>query len=291
MKTLLICMAISMVIFSCKNETEKTQGIVINDLAMSETRQEEKNKIKEDEISDTTATAQFAPPRIIADKVALDLDRKIVKTADIRLELEKFEDFNKSIRKAIKQYGGYIANEQQQNTDYQLQSIISIKVPVSRFEDMVNSFGGEGIKVLELSISTEDVSDAYVDSKSRMEARKQVRARYIELLKDARKMSDVLSIQNEINSTQEEIEAAAGRMQLLQNQSAYSTINLTYFQYLNGKLPEQPNFFTKVSEAFSNGFHVVGSVVLVFISLWPLVIVGFVIYMIARRYKPAKVKS
>jgi hypothetical protein len=45
-----------------------------------------------------------------------------------------------------------------------------------------------------------------------MEARKKVRDRYIELLKQAKNMSEVLQVQNEINNTQVEVEGAAGRI-------------------------------------------------------------------------------
>ncbi|HET9826268.1 MAG TPA: DUF4349 domain-containing protein [Chitinophagaceae bacterium] len=46
-------------------------------------------------------------------------------------------------------------------------------------------------------------------------------------------MQDILNVQNEINGIQEDIEAAAGRIEYLSHSSSYSTINLTYFQILD----------------------------------------------------------
>jgi hypothetical protein len=45
-------------------------------------------------------------------------------------------------------------------------------------------------------------------------------------------MKEILQVQQEINSIQEQMESASGRINYLSHQSAYSTIHLQYFQYL-----------------------------------------------------------
>jgi hypothetical protein len=50
-----------------------------------------------------------------------------------------------------------------------------IKVPVDQFENLMNSFSGEGIKVIEKKISSDDVTGEMVDTKSRIETKRQVR--------------------------------------------------------------------------------------------------------------------
>jgi len=49
------------------------------------------------------------------------------------------------------------------------------------------------------------------DTRSRLETKKEVRERYLDLLKQARNMKDILAVQNEINDIQEQMEGAAGR--------------------------------------------------------------------------------
>ena len=49
-------------------------------------------------------------------------------------------------------------------------------------------------KINEKQITSEDVSAEYVDSRSRLEAKKQVRFRYLELLKGAKNMSDITEV-------------------------------------------------------------------------------------------------
>jgi hypothetical protein len=55
---------------------------------------------------------------------------------------------------------------------------------------------------------------AVVDTRSRMEAKKQMRDRYLELLKQARNMKEILEVQQVINSIQEDIESGSGRVRL-----------------------------------------------------------------------------
>jgi len=75
-----------------------------------------------------------------------------------------------------------------------------------------------------------------------------MRLKYLEFLKQSKNMEEVLQVQNEINSIQEEIESTAGRVEFLSHQSFYSTINLTFYQPINGYKPVDgpPAFFTRV---------------------------------------------
>lgn len=138
----------------------------------------------------------------------------------------------------------------------------------------MNSLAGEGVKVVEKTITTEDVTGEVIDTKARMEAKKQVRDRYLELLKQAKTMKDILEVQQEINTIQEDIESGAGRVNYLVHSSAYSTINIKYYQYIKG-IPEkesEPTFLHQIAEAFKTGGGMVTNILLFVVSFWPLVL-------------------
>src|SRR6266498_801444 len=214
-----------------------------------------------------------------------DWDKKIIKTAHVTLELKDYNTYNNMLHGKLKSFGAYIAQEQQSETDEQISSDITIKVPVDKFDDLMNSLSGDGVKLLEKNISTEDVTGEVVDTKSRIEAKQQARLRYLELLKQAKNMNEILQVQNEINSIQEEIESASARVNYLVHVSAYSTINLRYFQYLNGLTSKdvEPNFLTRLNEAFDTGASVIINLALFFISIWPLVIAATVLIIYFKR--------
>ena len=222
-----------------------------------------------------------------------DWDKKIIKTGILTLECNDYKNFNTGIHSKVKNYGAYIAEEKQEENDYKISNTISIKVPVAQFENLVNSLNGEGISIKEKNITSEDVTGEYVDTKSRLEAKKAVREKYLELLKQAKNMEEILKVQDEINSIQEDIEAGAGRVNYLQHSSAYSTINITYYQYINGSSgnEDNPGFFSKMSLAFKTGSSIISNIILFAISIWPLLIAGTALFIYLKRRKPLAAKT
>jgi hypothetical protein len=124
-----------------------------------------------------------------------------------------------------------------------------------------------------------------VDTKSRMQAKIAVRDKYLQLLKQAKNMNEILQVQNEINDIQEDIEAANGRINYMQHASAYSTVKVNYYQYINGSTGEEekPDFFKKLYRAFSTGTLFITNLVLFLISIWPLLLLALFIWIYIKR--------
>lgn len=216
-----------------------------------------------------------------------DWDKKIIKTANIQLQLNNYKNFSATIHSSLKNFGAYIADEKQIENNFQIENAVTIKVPVDQFDNLINFFAGNGIKVTEKNISSEDVTGEVVNTKARMQAKMAVRDKYLQLLKQAKNMDEILRVQNEMNNIQEDIEAANGRINYLQHSSAYSTINLNYFQYLNGTTAndEKPDFFTKLLKAFSTGTSVITNLILFCISIWPLILIGLIGWLYLKKLK------
>lgn len=217
----------------------------------------------------------------------IDWDKKIIKTANLTLECTDYKAFNTDIHTRLKQYGAYISQEQQEESNYKISNTISIKIPVDQFEGLVNSLNGNGIKLITKNITSEDVTGEYVDTKSRLLAKEAVRMKYFDLLKQARTMDEILKVQDEINSIQEDIEAGSSRVNYLQHASAYSTVNITYYQYINGSKGDEdnPGFFSQMNEAFKTGASIISNIVLFAISIWPLLIAGMASFIYIRKRK------
>jgi hypothetical protein len=284
---------IAAVALSCGNKMQeaRTPSDDIS-LAKPEETESTKNSLEENKIvaADTSAmTIQNSTDKNVlqSGNPSPDWDKKIIKTANVTLELKDYNAYNNAINAKLKEFGAYVAQEQQSKNDEQISNNITIKVPVDKFDDLMNSLSGDDIKMLEKNVSTEDVTGEVIDTKARIEAMQQARAKYLELLKQAKNMNDILQVQNEINSIQEEIESATGRVNYLVHASAYSTINLRYYQYLNGLTSKaaEPNFYTRVSDAFKTGASVIIDLVLFVISVWPLTIAAIVLIIYLRRSK------
>lgn len=287
--------------FACQNNNE------LSSLKTSEIQKEEQKLFDRDK-PDTNTVSDFQPVETEAEPPQKDQtkngqqqavtknpdwDKKIIKTAVLNLEIKDFKKYNAGFRDKVKQVGGYIAQEQQSETEYKIENTLTIKVPVDQFDDAVQLLVNDAEKLNEKKITSEDVTTEFVDTRSRLESKKQVRLRYLDLLKQAKNMEEILNVQSEVNGIQEEIEAASGRIEYLSHSSSFSTINLTYYQVLNAAAVDndKPSFSTRISNAFRFGWNWVGELAVAIISIWPLLLAVFAIIIFYRRSNRAKPKQ
>lgn len=214
-----------------------------------------------------------------------DWDKKIIKTATLSLEVKNYRDFNGLLRSRVKQLGGYVAEEEQNQSDYKIENVVTIKVPVDQFETAVAQLVPESEKLVEKKISSQDVTTEVVDTKSRMEAKKRVRDRYMDLLKQAKNMNEILQVQNQIDEIQEQVEGAGGRIAYLSHASSYSTINLTYYQVLNAAAVVEavPSYGSRIAASFQSGLTWFSELLVFIISLWPAWLGGIGAWMLIKR--------
>ncbi|MDF2187870.1 DUF4349 domain-containing protein [Paraflavitalea sp. CAU 1676] len=221
----------------------------------------------------------------------VDWDKKIIKHGTLSVEVGDYAKFNDLVHNAVKQLGGYVANEEQNESDYKIENALTIKVPVAQFDNAIQSLAPGKEKILVKKITAQDVTGEVVDTKSRLEAKREVRLRYLELLRQAKKMEDILQVQEEINEIQENIEAAAGRVHYLTHSAAYSTIELSYFQVIDPKAKDKetpPGFGEKVLLALTAGLAWVGELLIVLLTLWPLWAAIAVLWWVFRKYRLSK---
>lgn len=292
MKTKLFFAAIAFILFSCNRAENKSAPIA--DYGASEMTQSDSSgrgisdlKIP---VGKTAAPDSADSPAPTPVNLHTNWDSKIIKHASMKVEVKDFKKYNSFVHNAVKQYGGYVAQEEQSLSDEKSETSITIKVPVAQFEDMMNNLPAEDGKVMEKKINTDDVTGEVVDTKSRLEAKKQLRLKYLEFLKQSKNMEEVLQVQNEVDDIQQQIESAAGRVSFLNNQVAFSTINLVFYQPMDGYSAANatPGFFAKVLDAFKTGGNWLANIFVGLVSIWPLLLIAFAVYFGLRKLRSAK---
>lgn len=293
--------AVTVTFFACERRKDKMGFSIpsVSENAITEYKAEEQKQHEfEGFRSDSTAKQknpddkqkqptqqQGTPP------IKQDWDKKIIKNASLNLEIKDYNTFSASLREKINAFGGYIAQEEQSQSDYKIENSITVKVPFDQFDNAVVQLTVNTEKINEKKITSQDVTTEFIDTKSRMESKKQIRLRYMDLLKQAKNMEEILNVQSEINEIQEQIESAAGRIEYLGHSSTFSTIHLTYFQILNysAKDSDKPSFGTQLSNAFKTGWSWVGDLFIGLVSIWPLfllIFTGIIIYKKTKLQKP-----
>ena len=298
MKKIIYAVLICSLLFSCDkaSKTNSDYDTNLKELSPLKSVTEDKTSSKDiNTVADSSGVTSNIPLQGTMPGQNTDWDKKIIKTANLQVEVKNFYQYNLSVHNAAKQYGGYIANEEQNFSKEKKESGISIKVPVDQFDNLINQLPSDSNKVIEKKITTEDVTGEVVDTKSRLETKEQMRLKYLEFLKQAKNMSDVLKVQTEINSIQEDMESASSRINFFSHQSAYSTINLTFYQPLTGFTPvnNNPVFYTKILIAFKSGFNFMAEIFIGLVSVWPVFLFAFIVWAFFKRkvWKPVPAKQ
>jgi hypothetical protein len=213
-------------------------------------------------------------------------DKKIIKTATLQTEVKDFRKYSDKIHELVPLWEGYIAKEEEKDNDYKREGVLTIKVPVSRFDEAINSITSLQEKLLLKQITSEDVTSEVMDIRARMEAKKRIRLRYLDMLDKAKNMEEILQVEREINNIQEQIEAAEGRLDYLTHTSAYSTIELTFYKILEAPgIGERPGFARRMVLALNEGLKWVGEFLIFFVTLWPVWMALLIIIILLKREK------
>ncbi len=203
--------------------------------------------------------------------------RRIIKTGQLRMQVENVEENTETVKTLVEQYNGYISSQNLTNTSYEIQHNFIIRVPFDQFEPLMDALAAEAIYVKQRSVNAQDVTEEFVDIETRLKTKKAVRDRYVEILRTkAKTVEEILKAEEAIRVVQEEIEAREGRLNYLKDQTALSTINLNVYQRVEYQ-PEpstyRKSFFDRMLTSLQNGWELVQTLFLGLISIWPLLII------------------
>ena len=156
-------------------------------------------------------------------------DRKIIRNADLTLQVNDVESFLSSVRSMVDGVGGIVfASSTSYSGDIQT-ATMTLDVPSDQFDLVVSNLRSQaGVKkVVTESISSQDVTDDYVDLQSQLTNLKATEARLMVLMDKATDLQDILTVQDELSKVEGQIEQTTGRINYLDKKTSFSRITLT----------------------------------------------------------------
>ena len=214
------------------------------------------------------------------------VEQKIIKTGDIKFETNDLGATYSQMITAVKKHNAIIQNDTEGKEYGSVFRKIIVRVPSKNFDAFLADIS-KGVSYFDnKEISSQDVTEEYIDIDARLKAKKVLEARYLELLKKANKVSEILEIEQQLSAIREEIEAKEGRLKYIQNKVSMSTINLEFYKTLEHKAGATVSFGTKFVNAIKSGFNGISSFFIWLIEVWPfIVILVALIYFVKRRFK------
>jgi hypothetical protein len=215
--------------------------------------------------------------------------RKLIKEGRFEFETENLKITRKTVFEAVDKYKGYVSSDQEYKSPGRKSNTIVIRVSANRFDPFLVD-ATQGVKKFELKeIKVKDVTEEFIDIGSRLQTKKELENRYIELLKQAKTVSEILEIEKQIGLLRSEIESIEGRLKYLEDQVLLSTLTMTFYE----SIPNETDFGQKFKNGFRNGWENFIWFLVGLTNLWPFVfiglglIIGFIIF-IRKTKKPIK---
>jgi hypothetical protein len=198
----------------------------------------------------------------------LAVDRKIIRNADLTIETDSPTDGLRKITSIAEAHGGFVVTSEFKQNDPSGQPkatqtvTVVARVPSPQFNGALEQIRAAGNRVIQEKVSGQDVSEEYLDLEARIRTKKALEAQFLEIMKQARKVSDALEVQSQLADVRTEIERFEGRRRFLENQSALSTITATLQMPAPLVAATTTGFGHSIKQAFGDAVDIAASIIL-----------------------------
>ncbi|MHB8085520.1 MAG: DUF4349 domain-containing protein [Dehalococcoidia bacterium] len=232
-------------------------------------------------------------------------DRKIVRTGSATLEVVDIDKTLDSIAALAVQYNGYVVSSNRYNGDqnqvYDKSIIvpttgsqggdISLRVPADKFDEVMQKLNAMAVKVQSENTNSQDLTEQYTDLQAQLKNQQAAEAQYLDILKKADNVKDILAVQQELTTVRGNIESLQGRIQYLERTSDMSMIQVSLVK--SRPIGESTWDITGIFKSAVDGLITFGKALLsvliwllVFSPIWIIILV--VVWLILRYRRKLK---
>jgi len=221
-----------------------------------------------------------------------DIDRKIIKNGYMTLEVNDIAEAIAGITIVANQLNGYVVSSDQSGAKDITYGRIAIRVPSDRFDEALDKLRKLAVKVPNESTSSQDVTEEYTDLQAQLRNLEATEAQYLELLKKAETVEDILAVQRELSNVRGQIEQIKGRIQYLERTSdmALIDVNLQKTQPIDGTGWNALETLKSAVRGLANFGKALANIVIwlaIFSPVWIIILV-VVLYFTRWRKKKAR---
>lgn len=152
-------------------------------------------------------------------------ERMIVRTGEMSLVVEDVVDARDEIADLAVRFDGYVVSSRISGEEEEIRGWISIRVPDDKFEPALAELRDLAVRVTSESTSSRDVTEEYIDLKSRLKNAEATESQYLALLEKA-EVEETIRIYELLHQVRREIEQIKGQMQYLERTASMSLVTV-----------------------------------------------------------------
>jgi Domain of unknown function (DUF4349) len=159
-------------------------------------------------------------------------DHQLIYTAQLTVRAGNVATALSAATSIVTAAGGYVSAENSSGGPGQpaaaASASVTLKIPAAGYQATLGKLTGSGLGTqLDLSQQAQDVTQQVADVGSRVASDEAAITQLRALLKDAGNVSGLLSVQDQINSEESDLESMLAQQQALNHETAYATVTLT----------------------------------------------------------------
>ena len=216
----------------------------------------------------------------------IQIERKLIKNGEVEFESENLTETRKNIFKTIKKFNGYSSSDNEYKNSNEISNSITIRVPSENFDNLLNEITVGVTKFDRKEITIKDVTAEFLDIEARLKTKKELENRYLEILKKANTVTEILEVEKQIGGLRSEIESIEGRLKFLNSQISFSTLNIRIYETISN----QTEFGKKFKNGFKNGWENLILFFVFLVNVWPFILIILGILILIRIWRKRKQK-
>lgn len=212
------------------------------------------------------------------------MNRKILRNAELMLEVSDPLVANRQITSIAESLGGFVVSSEsrqrptEESGKQELQINIVVRVAAANFALALEQIRAQGSRVIQEKTTGQDVTEEFIDLEARIKTQKALESQFLEIMKQANKVPDALEVQRQVAEVRTEIEKLEGRKRFLENRASLSTITVS-LQTPSAIVVSTSGFRRNLREAVADSVSVASGIVL-FLTRFVIVMVPILILII-----------
>lgn len=230
----------------------------------------------------TTVDSESAPQLGELDQA--DPERRLIREGSVTVGYgDTFEAAYRQVAGLARRHGGGVLDLESSTDDEGVtRGAITVEVPVGDYDAVLEGIGDVG-PVLRRDVRTEDVTEEYVDLRSRLRHLERTEQFFLDLFDEAETVDEAITIRDRLDSVQPRIEEIEGRLRRLDERTEMSrlTVELVPEGEEDGEPPAVVGFADYWDDAREAFVGVAGTLLVVAVGGTPLALAGAVVLAVA----------
>ena len=216
-------------------------------------------------------------------------DRIIIKNGSMSLVVKDVVESRSWISSYVEGLGGYVVSVDMSQPADNLNASLTLRVPAPQFDTALGEIRKQGLKVSYENVSSQDVTDEFIDLEAQLKSDEATLTQFTELLKRANTVDEILRVQSEMNRIQTQIDSTKGRMEYLEKSGQFALLTV-YLATDEGELPYLPPSekwrpdvaFKSAVRSLANGAKDI-SYALIHLAVYSVVIIPVVLILVVLK--------